>query len=141
MQAGSRRQSGQAIVEFAIIFPFFIMMLMGFFYISLLCHDYLTLTEMARASARTAAIGTLSDADIRTYYGQQGFFTSVYSLNPHSDVDFKIERKAETTAAGSGKMVVVTLTARRAIGVLHIMGMELSLPETMQASLAMHKEE
>ena len=139
MQKKLKKQSGQAILEFAIIIPFFIFMLMGFVYLSMLCHDYLTLTEMARAAARTAAVGTMTNDDIRTYYGNTGFFTEIYTLNTKSTDDFKIEVKKETPTSTS-QMVVVTLTARRAIGTLDIMGMDLSLPATIQTSLAMHKE-
>lgn len=135
-----KNQRGQAMIEFAIIIPFFIFMLVGFVYLAFLCHDFLTLKEIARSAARTAAVGSMSNADIRSVYGQTGFFTDLYKLDSGSSQDFNIEERQET-ASSTSKMVVVTLTARRTIGSVKIMDLELSLPETIQTSLAMHKEE
>ncbi|BAL83570.1 hypothetical protein SELR_18620 [Selenomonas ruminantium subsp. lactilytica TAM6421] len=49
-------QRGQAIVEFALLLPLFLVLLFGIFYSGMVMADYLTLSSIARSSAREAAI-------------------------------------------------------------------------------------
>lgn len=51
-----KKHKGQVIVEFALILPFFLLMLYGIIYSGMMFHDYSTLSNIARASAREAAI-------------------------------------------------------------------------------------
>lgn len=51
-----KRHKGQVIVEFALILPLFLLMLFGIIYSGMMYHDYSTLSNIARASAREAAI-------------------------------------------------------------------------------------
>lgn len=51
-----RKQKGQVIVEFALILPFFLLIMFGIIYSGMMFHDYSTLSNIARASAREAAI-------------------------------------------------------------------------------------
>ncbi len=51
-----KKHKGQVIVEFALILPLFLLMMFGIIYSGLLFHDYSTLGNIARASAREAAI-------------------------------------------------------------------------------------
>ncbi len=52
----SRFQKGQSIVEFALILPFFFLLLWGFIYFGMLFSDYLMLNDMARSYAREASL-------------------------------------------------------------------------------------
>lgn len=47
-------QKGQSMVEFAVIFPFFMFLIMSFAYFCLAFADYLQLNSIARSSAREA---------------------------------------------------------------------------------------
>ncbi|WP_110954183.1 TadE/TadG family type IV pilus assembly protein [Anaerosinus massiliensis] len=134
-------QAGQSILEFAIVFPFFMFMFFGFTYTALLCHDYLTLTSIARDSARAAAVGVAEDT-IRNRYASQNFLTSVYTWNPSSQTDdFVFETQDEVVNnTAAGRRVTVTLTARCTWAGISLMGMDFSLPPTIQSSLTMHKE-
>lgn len=58
-----RFQKGQSIVEFAIVLPFFLVVLWGIFYGSFLFTDYLSLTNLARSTAREASIEASGLAD------------------------------------------------------------------------------
>lgn len=51
-----QKRKGQVIVEFALILPLFLLMLFGIIYSGMMYHDYSTLSNIARASAREAAI-------------------------------------------------------------------------------------
>ena len=134
-------QRGQSIIEFAIIFPLFMFMFIGFVYTALLCHDYLTLTTIARDSARLAAVGVAEDT-IRNRYAEQPFLTSVYTWNPYDRThDFVFDTQdEEANNAVAGKRVTVTLTAHCTWAGINLMGMDFSLPPTIQSSLRMHKE-
>jgi len=55
-----KKHKGQAIVEFALVLPLFLLVMFGIIYSGMLFHDYTTLSNIARASAREAALtGTL----------------------------------------------------------------------------------
>ncbi len=60
-------QRGQAIVEFAILLPLFLILLFGIFYASMILADYMTLSSIARSSAREAAIIS-SENDYKNNY-------------------------------------------------------------------------
>jgi Flp pilus assembly protein TadG len=51
-----RRQEGQALVEFALVLPFLLMIVLGIIQFGILFHNYLTLTDAVRAGARQAAV-------------------------------------------------------------------------------------
>ena len=55
-----KRHKGQVIVEFALILPFFLLVMYGIIYSGMMFHDYSTLGNIARASAREAAISGVS---------------------------------------------------------------------------------
>lgn len=60
---GKRRgQEGQALVEFALVLPFLLMIVLGIIQFGILFHNYLTLTDAVRAGARQAAVSR-TDAD------------------------------------------------------------------------------
>lgn len=51
-----RNQKGQETVSFAFVLPFFILLIMGVIYVGFLFADYLSLSNLARSSAREASI-------------------------------------------------------------------------------------
>ena len=81
-----RKQKGQSLVEFALVFPFFLLLVFGVIYSGMLFYDYSTLSNVARAAARERAI-TKTDTDseiIISNYFKDGKFihgqtTSLYS--------------------------------------------------------------
>jgi hypothetical protein len=52
----STNESGQAMTEFAIVLPFFLVLLMGVIQFGIVWNDYVSLTDAARAGARRAAV-------------------------------------------------------------------------------------
>jgi len=67
------RQKGQGIIEFAIVLPLFLLFLFGIIYSGMLFYDHATLSNIARASAREAAITAVPSvngryAEIEGYY-------------------------------------------------------------------------
>jgi len=56
-----REQNGQTATEFALVLPVFCLLLFGVIQFGILFKDYVTLTDAARAGARTAAVSRLED--------------------------------------------------------------------------------
>ncbi len=62
-----RGERGQAAVEFALVTPLLVVLLLGVIQVGVAFHDYVTLTDAARAGARKAIVarfsgGSLTDA-------------------------------------------------------------------------------
>ena len=70
-----KKKRGQAIVEFALILPVFILILLGIMEFGLVFHQYLVVTAASREGARVAALGG-SDAETLTMVS-----TSAVSIN------------------------------------------------------------
>ena len=47
---------GQSVVEFALVLPLFLFIMFGVIYTGMMFHDYATLSNIARSSAREAAV-------------------------------------------------------------------------------------
>ena len=60
---GPKRNNGQAVVEFALVLPVLVLLLMGMMQFGLLFHEYLLVTHAAREGARVATLGG-TDAEI-----------------------------------------------------------------------------
>ena len=124
-----RVQKGQGIVEFAMVLPFLVLIVIGLIYIGLLFSDYIALNNIARTAARDAALISETDYDaegsdpykvIRQKYvaeAQNGnssapekYFlpNSLYIWNPSNHSHFDIQN---ATDSNNDTMVVVTLKA------------------------------
>ena len=101
-----RREKGQAVVEFALVLPLFLVIVFGVIFSGLLYADYLTLANVARSSAREAAIRGESEYSeiISDYYSQTKLLTNLYKWN---ESDFTIASEE----VASHPSVKVTLTA------------------------------
>ena len=62
MTALRRDEKGQAMVEFTMILPVLVVVVLGIFQFGVLFNNYVTLTDAVRAGARTAAVSR-DDAD------------------------------------------------------------------------------
>lgn len=77
-----KKQKGQAVLEFALVLPFFLMLCFGILFAGLLFSDYLTLSNLARESARAASIqGNDHYQAIKDAGASQKLLTRLYSLN------------------------------------------------------------
>ena len=96
---------GQALVEFALVLPFFLLLVFGIIYSGMLFYDYSTLSNVARSAARERAIteteaGTSNDAVnniIKEHYFKNGKFVYglVTSLYKPASEALKIEGPSE----------------------------------------------
>ncbi len=123
-----RKQRGQAVVEFALVLPFFLMLCFGIIFGGLLFSDYMTLSNLARESARAASIEGNDHYDAIEQAGtSQRLLTNLYSLN-----DITIED-------GENSSVKVTLNVSRNsfLGAGFVSYM---LPENYTIVYSMYKE-
>jgi len=132
-----RKQKGQAVVEFALVLPFFFMLFWGIVYTGLLYKDYLTLSNFARESARTASIqGAAACYHImRNEIPAPNLSTSLYNWDVNNNSDFQIETV--------DSVVTVKLKAKLnpnfpGVGIMDYLGM--SLPGKYEIEYSMYEE-
>lgn len=84
---------GQAVIEFALVLPLLLIVLIGIFYCSMILSSYLSLSSMARSSARAAAVAE-TNADnysaVRSKYFSETLPVKAYDWDPKSKNDFNI---------------------------------------------------
>lgn len=141
-----RKQKGQAIVEFALVFPLMLLFLWGMLYGGLLFKDYLTLSNLARDSARMASIqGKAQYETIRTNGVQwvngegganQKLLTDLYTWKGDGE-SFRI---ADDEAKNSVQVTITTNlnTSFPGVGFLDFLG--IPLPANYRIIYSMHKE-
>ena len=66
-----KKHKGQSVVEFALVLPLFLLIMFGIIYTGMMFHDYTTVSNIARSSAREAAISTISTTNTaEAVYGE-----------------------------------------------------------------------
>ncbi len=111
-----RLQKGQSVIEFALVLPLFLLLVMGISYIGMVMADYLTLSSIARSSAREAAIIVDQDKVDKNYpnvkknYEDYKLPIDIYDWNPKLDNNFNIKNVKINTKEDSTN-VVVTINA------------------------------
>ena len=105
-QAGRRRsrQRGQSLVEFALVLPIFIALVMGIADFGLGLKTWITMTNSVREAARYAAIGCAS-GDVTTADVQQRTLDAATGL----DLELNDVTVTNCTEGASSESVVVTL--------------------------------
>lgn len=139
-----KRQKGQAVVEFAIVLPFFLMLLFGVMYSGLLYTDYLTLTNVARSSAREASIqGSASYGDIRTYYAPNGrhtkLLTNLYTWQGDAN-DFRFSQGMSESGADMVTVTIKTSRNNNFPGVRALSYIGVTIPADYTIEYSMHAE-
>lgn len=87
------KQKGQAFVEFALIFPFFVIMVFGMIYGGILFMDYLQLNNAAREVAREISIAEVSNREnlAVNFENRSGKYykrlTKLYADNPDINIE------------------------------------------------------
>ncbi|MBQ3367137.1 MAG: pilus assembly protein [Acidaminococcaceae bacterium] len=137
------KQKGQAVIEFAVVLPLFLLFLFGIIYSGMLFYDYISLSNLARSAAREAAIVQNLTPDkigeIETYYSGMttNLLTHLYEPKPKNAGDsvFKVELN---TPSGEDPSIEVTVRMERNVssGLLEIV-----LPEDYTIIYFMRRDE
>ena len=123
-----RSDRGQAAVEFALIAPILMVLLLGIIQAGIAFHDYLAVTDAARAAARQAVearIGGITAADVTTA-----------ATNAAADLDktklhVLLANPTDPTFSTSGSTLTVTVTYPYSINVLGVVVASGNLTSTM----------
>ena len=99
--AGSKEQ-GAAAVEFAIILPWLVMLVLGIFEFGIAYNNYIALTHAAREGARLAAVGK-----DHTY-----IWVTVTKIAPSVEIDNIEVAPSDPSERIVGKPVIVTVTGK-----------------------------
>jgi Flp pilus assembly protein TadG len=137
------KQKGQAIIEFAVVLPLFVLFLFGIIYSGMLFYDYISLSNLARSAAREAAIVQTLDSDqigtMERYYSDKAnnLLTSLYTPVPDTGktYPFKIELKDNTSDDDKSVEVSVKMQRNVSSGLL-----EIFLPEDYTITYIMRRE-
>lgn len=129
------KQKGQAIVEFALVFPFFLAILFAILLSGLMFADYMTLSNVARSSAREAALGGDTTEISETYRQNTRLMTNLYIWPEDGAIVF-----SDGSIQNSITATITTTLNKQfpAVGFLDAVGM--SLPETYTITYTMHSE-
>lgn len=92
-------QKGQALVEFAIVLPILLLLVMGILQFGMMLNSYLTIENAAREGARTGIIGS-SDSEIQNL---------IISTSPNLD---PAKLKVTITPSGAARKPGDTLTVK-----------------------------
>ena len=107
-----KRQEGQTAVEFALVTPVIVVMLLGIIQVGITFHDYIQLTDAARAGARKAVV--LRFTGQTTTQLQQNVRDAAGNLN-QTKLQVTIN---EPSGIAAGNNVVVTATYPYSINLL-----------------------
>lgn len=110
-QKGLRRR-GQALLEFALIVPIFLLLVLGVVQYGLLAQATETVTNLTRDGARFASLGAgQSDTDIKNYIIRQASETPLRrGTGPTINDDFSIAITPARASRVKGAMVSVSVT-------------------------------
>lgn len=84
-----RLQQGQSVIEFALVLPLFLLLVIGMCYIGMIMADYLTLSNIARSSAREFVIRQ-SEAKVRESYKDVKLPFEIFKWQATNEDNFKI---------------------------------------------------
>lgn len=128
------KQRGALIIEYVIILPFMIFLIMTAVYLSIAFHDYNALNEVAREAARLGVIGN-KDEDIKNaaIARSSELLTRLYA------VEGTRVRRITKTKLNNEKYLEFNISARKVPE--HSVGLiDRTLPDTIGASVRMRVE-
>ena len=129
---------GQSVVEFALVLPLFLFIMFGVIYTGMMFHDYATLSNIARACTREAAVSATENySGIEGRYAEKllrgGLMTSFYK--PVGSRPIAIVQKSEE----EGKVKVIETTINMQLNVNGFF-LDMIVPQTFGVRYYMLKE-
>jgi len=104
IQAYVKNNRGQAVVEFALVFPLFVWLMLGMIDFGRIFHELIVVSHAAREGARVAAVGKDNNA---IEAAVQAAAVSINTDGPGNPVQVTINPQSNRTA---GQPVTVTVT-------------------------------
>ena len=104
-------QKAQAIVEFALVLPLFLLLMVGLFYFGFAFANYLTVSNTTRSIAHEASI-VQDEAKVNQFVELKTkdltLISDIFVWNPNDTKYLKVEYKNPDNTSQKGKDVVVT---------------------------------
>lgn len=130
------KQKGQAVLEFAVVLPLFLLILFGIIYSGMLFYDYSSLSNLARSSAREAAISTTTVSTGQRYTAiendykgmQDNLITNLYTKASDPFIIKQVD--------DNGIEVTITMNLNTSSPL-----MEMVLPESYEIKYFMRKDQ
>ena len=136
------KQKGQALIEFALVLPFFLLLIFGLIYTGMLFHDYSTLSNIARTAARERAItdenNVSNETIINRYYNVDTNGEKKFTYALVTDL-YKLADTPMTISTGTDDddiIVTINMQKKDDWSVL----MEMVLPENYSVVYHMRKD-
>jgi Flp pilus assembly pilin Flp len=107
----ARNEHGQTAVEFALVAPILIVLLLGIIQIGIAFHDYVTITDAARAGARQAIVARFGPGNF------DAAKQAVRNSAPGLDQVKLIPQVTDPSGMTAGSLVTVTVTYPYAIDI------------------------
>ena len=130
--ASPRSESGQAAVEFALVAPILIALLLGIVQAGIAFNNYLAVTDAARAGARKAVVARFdgtTQADIKAVVQ-----SAAGNLNP-AKLGVAVSDPGDPTFQTAGSTLTVTVTYPYSIDILGLTVSSGNLTSTMTGRL------
>lgn len=110
-----RSQQGQAAVEFALVVPVLLLLLLSIIQGGIVFHNYLTVTDAARAAARQAIEARISGVTLADV--QSTVDSAASDLDP-AKLGVSVDDPSDPTFNQSGSQLSVTVTYPYSINIL-----------------------
>jgi Flp pilus assembly protein TadG len=121
-------QRGQAAVEFALLAPVVVVLLLAVIEFGVAFNNYLTVTDAARAAARKAIVARVSGITVADV--QQAARDAASDLNP-ANLGVTVADPTDPTFTQSGSTLTVTVTYPYSISILGVVVSSGNLTSTM----------
>lgn len=110
-------KKAQAMVEFAVIIPLFIMLIMGIMYSGMIFADYMSFNNIARSSAHEASLSEHYD-DIYAKHTAVDLPAGLYDWDNNNRKDFNIETLYDSQHKINGVKVTIHASVKKDNSVL-----------------------
>ena len=129
-----KKHKGQSVVEFALVLPLFLFIMFGIIYTGMMFHDYTTLSNIARSSAREASVSGTGPESSGRYTEIESHYLDQFNLMTNF---YKPVGSPPLTVKQSNGVIESTIIMQLNVNGFFV---DMILPETFGVSYYMKKD-
>lgn len=129
-----KKHKGQSVVEFALVLPLFLFIMFGIIYTGMMFHDYTTLSNIARSSAREASVSGTGPESSGRYTEIESHYLDQFNLMTNF---YKPVGSPPLTVKQSDGVIESTIIMQLNVNGFFV---DMILPETFGVSYYMKKD-
>ena len=129
-----KKHKGQSVVEFALVLPQFLFIMFGIIYTGMMFHDYTTLSNIARSSAREASVSGTGPESSGRYTEIESHYLDQFNLMTNF---YKPVGSPPLTVKQSDGVIESTIIMQLNVNGFFV---DMILPETFGVSYYMKKD-